>query len=143
QPPREDIMSTELHPALDQSLSRRFATVADDDRVTRTVAALEANGMSVLRAANAAEAKRIVLGLIPAGSEVHHGASQSLEVSGIAQEIESPGRYEPIRPRMMSMDRETQADEIRRLTASPNVMLGSVHAVTESGALLAASMSGS
>ena len=136
-------MSTELHPALDQSLSGRFATVADDDRVTRTVAALEANGISVLRAANAAEAKRIVLGLIPAGSEVHHGASQSLEVSGIVEEIERPGRYEPIRPRMMSMDRETQADDIRRLTASPDVMLGSVHAVTETGSLVAASASGS
>jgi len=136
-------MSTELHPALDQSLSGRFATVADDDRVTRTVAALEANGISVLRAANAAEAKRIVLGLIPAGSEVHHGASQSLEVSGIVEEIERPGRYEPVRPRMMTMDRETQADDIRRLTASPDVMLGSVHAVTETGSLVAASASGS
>ncbi len=136
-------MSTELQPALDQSLSGRFATVADDDRVTRTVAALEANGISVLRAANAAEAKRIVLGLIPAGSEVHHGASQSLEVSGIVEEIERPGRYEPVRPRMMTMDRETQADDIRRLTASPDVMLGSVHAVTETGSLVAASASGS
>jgi hypothetical protein len=41
------------------------------------------------------------------------------------------------------MDRATQGDEIRRLTASPDVMLGSVHAVTETGSLLTASMSGS
>src|SRR2546426_11985571 len=41
------------------------------------------------------------------------------------------------------MDRTTQADEIRRLTSAPDVMLGSVHAVTESGSLLAASASGS
>src|SRR5207249_7926346 len=100
-------------------------------------------GISVLRAANAREAKRMVLNLIPAGSQVHHGASQSLEVSGIVEEIESPGRYEPLRPRMSSMDRETQADEIRRLTSSPEVMLGSVHAVTETGSLVAASASGS
>src|SRR5436305_15050982 len=99
-------MTSELEADLDQSLNRRFAVVADDDRVTRTVAALEANGISVFRAANAAEAKRIVLGLIPAGSQVHHRASQSLEVSGIVEEIESPGRYEPLRPRMLSMDRE-------------------------------------
>src|SRR5205814_82466 len=46
-------------------------------------------------------------------------------------------------PHIWSLDRETQADEIRRLSAAPDVMLGSVHAVTESGALLAASMSGS
>ena len=41
------------------------------------------------------------------------------------------------------MDRETQSDDIRRLASSPDVMLGSVHAVTESGSLLTASMGGS
>jgi hypothetical protein len=134
---------TELQPDLDRSVSRRFSIVGDEALVMRTAAALEANGMSVLRAANAAEAKRIVLGLIPTGSQVHHGASESLEVSGITDEIEKSGRYQPLRPRMWSMDRATQADEIRRLSAAPDVMLGSVHAVTESGSLVAASMSGS
>jgi len=136
-------MSSQLHPDLEQSLSDQFAAVADDDRVTRTAAALEANGISVLRAGNAGEAKRIVLGLIPAGSEVYQGASQTLDVSGITEEIEMSSRYEALRPRVFSMDRETQSDEIRRLASSPDVMLGSVHAVTESGSLLTASMGGS
>jgi hypothetical protein len=136
-------MSSELHPDLDPSLNRRFASLADEASVARTAAALEANGITALRAADAAAAKRIVLDLIPDGSQVHHGASQSLDVSGIAEEIESSGRYDPVRPRMFSMDRETQADEIRRLTASPDVMLGSVHATTETGSLVAASASGS
>src|SRR5207244_2672673 len=136
-------MSSEAQSNLDPSLNRRFASLADEASVARTAAALEANGISVVRAANAAEAKRIVLDLIPDGSQVHHGASQSLDASGIAEEIESSGRYDPVRPRMFSMDRETQADEIRRLTASPDVMLGSVHAVTETGSLVAASASGS
>jgi hypothetical protein len=64
-------------------------------------------------------------------------------VSGIAHEIETSGRYDPVRPRTGSMDRTSQAGEIRRLTAAPDVMLGSVHAVTETGALLTASMGGS
>ena len=136
-------MTTELYTDLDRSIRRRFGTLGDDARVRRTAAALEANGISVLRAADAAEAKRIVLGLIPDGSQVHHGASQSLEESGIAEEIEKSDRYEPLRPRIWSMDRKTQADEIRRLTSAPDVMLGSVHAVTESGSLLTASASGS
>jgi len=80
--------------------------------------ALEANGFTVLRASDAAAAKRIVLALIPDSSPVHQGASQTLDVLGIT-------------------------DEIRRLGAAPDVMLGSVHAVTETGSLLAASMSGS
>jgi hypothetical protein len=132
----------ELEVDIDPAVRRRFGTVADGDRVKRTAAALEANGIRVRRAADVAEAKRIVLGLIPEGSQVHHGASQSLEVSGITEEIGS-GRYEHLRPRIWSMDRQTQADEIRRLAAAPDVMLGSVHAVTETGSLLAASMGGS
>jgi hypothetical protein len=135
-------MVTELRPDFNLEINHRFGTLADDARVRRAAAALEANGISVLRAADAAEAKRMVLGLIPRGSQVHHGASESLQVSGITDELGTSGRYDPIRPRIWSMDRKTQADEIRRLTSSPDVMLGSVHAVTETGSLLAASMGG-
>jgi hypothetical protein len=133
----------ELLPDIDPEIARRFGTVPDDMRVKRAAAALEANGISVLRAADAAEARRTVLGLIPDGSEVNHGASQSLDVSGITDEIDQSGRYQALRPRIWSMDRQTQAGEIRRLSSAPDVMLGSVHAVTETGSLLAASMSGS
>jgi hypothetical protein len=139
----ERSMSTDLQFDLDPTVIREFGTQADDARVTRTAAALEANGISVLRAADAAEAKRAVLQLIPDGSQVHHGASRSLEVSGLIDEVEKSGRFDPVRPRIGSLDRTTEADEIRRLSAAPDVMLGSVHAVTETGSLLAASMGGS
>jgi LUD domain len=134
---------TELNPDIERSLSRRFATLADEGSVQRATAALESNGMIVIRAADAAEAKLIVLDLIPDGSEVHHGASETLETTGIADAIANSGRYEAIRPRIWSMDRKTQADDIRRMTASPDVMLGSVHAVTETGSLITASNGGS
>jgi hypothetical protein len=111
--------------------------------VKRAAAALEANGIKVLRAGDAVEARRLVLDLIPDGAQVHHGASQTLDVTGITAAIEKPGRYELLRPQLGGMDRKTQADEIRRLSASPDVMLGSVHAVTETGSLLVASMGGS
>ncbi|TMD03509.1 MAG: hypothetical protein E6J01_16185 [Chloroflexi bacterium] len=135
------IKEVELDP--EGSLTRRWGTRADDLRVKRTMAALEANGITVLRASDAAAAKRIVLDLIPDASPVHQGASQTLDVLGITYEIEKSGRYAALRPRIWSMDRETEAHEIRRLGAAPDVMLGSVHAVTETGSLLAASMSGS
>jgi hypothetical protein len=136
-------MIAQLLPHFDPEITRRFGTVPDESRVNRAAAALERNGISVLRAANAAEAKRVVLGLVPDGSEVHHGASQSLDVAGITDEIDKSGRYESLRPRIWSMDRQTRADEIRRLSSAPDVMLGSVHAVTETGSLMAASMGGS
>jgi hypothetical protein len=136
-------MIDELQPDLDESIRRRFGTLADDGQVRRTMAALEANGIRAHRAADLAEAKELVLDLIPEGAEVHSGASQSLENAGILVEIETSGRYQPLRPRIWSMDRATQADDIRKLSATPEVMLGSVHAVTETGSLLTASMSGS
>src|SRR5438132_1625990 len=77
-------MTTELYTDLDRSIRRRFGTLGDDARVRRTAAALEANGISVLRAADAAEAKRIVLGLIPDGSQVHARAQAAYGVhSGV------------------------------------------------------------
>ena len=136
-------MIAELLPDVDPEIVRRFGTLADDTRVRRASVALEANGISVLRAADAAEAKEVVLGLISDGSEVHHGASMSLDIAGITDEIDKSGRYESLRPRIFSMDRQTRADEIRRLSSAPEVMLGSVHAVTETGSLLTASMGGS
>lgn len=135
-------MVTQLNPTFDRSVTRQFAMTADPARVERTAAALEDNGITVFRASGSAEAKQLVLDLIPEGSQVYHGASQTLETTGITDEIEKSG-YDPVRPRIWSMDRATQADEIRRLTASPDVMLGSVHAVTETGSLMTASMGGS
>jgi hypothetical protein len=140
---RSRVVTMELQIKLDPSVRREFGSPASEARVTRTASALEANGISVLRAAHAADAKRIVLQLIPDGSQVYHGASRSLEVSGIIDAIENSGRFDPVRPRIGALDRATAADEIRRLSAAPDVMLGSVHAVTETGSMLAASMGGS
>ena len=136
-------MISELGSDLDPSLVRQFGMVADDARVSRATAALQANGITVLRAGDAEEARRIVLGLIPEGSHVHHGASQTLQVTGIIDAIDKSGQYEALRPRLLSMDRKTRGDEMRRLGAAPDVMLGSVQAVTETGSLITASASGS
>src|SRR4051794_25824274 len=46
-----------------KTLSREFSTPAEEDRLARTAAALEANGITVLRALNSAESKRMVLDL--------------------------------------------------------------------------------
>ena len=114
-------MIKEIEVDPDGSLTRRWGTRADDVRVKRTMAALAANGISVLRAPDAAAAKRLVLDLIPEASPVHQGASQTLDVLGITYEVEKSGRYAALRPRFWSMDRETEADEIRRLGAAPEL----------------------
>jgi hypothetical protein len=142
-PLEDESLITELEPTLDQSAGSPFGMLADEASVRRAATALEANGMTVVRAADAAEAKQMVLGLIPDGSRVYHGASQTLDITGITAAVQGSDRFQPLRPRIATMDRKTQADEIRRLASAPDVMLGSVHAVTETGSLLIASMGGS
>ena|SRR5436190_18733458 len=121
-------------------VDRTFDRAASEDSVRRTVTALEAKSFVVKRARDRAEARAIVLDLIPAGSEVSHGVSMTLQDIGVLGALD--GEYDYIGPRLRQMDRATQADEIRRLITTPRVMLGSVHAVTEDGTLLAGSSSG-
>ena len=128
---------------LDLLTGQEFERPAAEEHVGRAITALEENGISVVRAASAEAARGVVLGLIPEGAQVHQGASVSLETAGVTSEIESSGLYRALRPRVLAMDRATQGDEIRRLAAAPDVMLGSVHAVTETGSLVTASASGS
>jgi hypothetical protein len=88
-------------------------------------------------------ARARVSDLIPEGASVFTGASETLRLSGIDADINASGRYDAIRPRGQSMDRATQLAEIWRLMSSPDVIVGSVHAVTETGSLVIASASGS
>ncbi len=123
------------------------ATAPDPDGVPdpleAVTAALRSHNIEVIIVGSGDEARDAVLGLIPAGAEVYSGKSKTLEDIGVASELVDSGRYEAIRPRIFAMDRATQAREIRKLTAAPDVMLGSVAAVTEDGALVAASATGS
>jgi hypothetical protein len=136
-------MASNADVEFDPQVHERYASLADEATVDAAAAGLEGNGITVLRAANGAAAKQLVVDLIPPGLYVHHGASRTLEVTGIIDEIENSGRFKPLRAHLHTLDRQTQADEIRRLSNAPDVMLGSVHAVTETGSLVAASMSGS
>jgi L-lactate utilization protein LutC len=136
-------MITFPRPELQSSRSPDFQSVADESSLQRAATALEAHGIEVIRAADVDEARRIVLELIPDGATVLQGASRTLEVAGISEVVAGSGRFTAIGPRMRTMDRATQAGEIRRLGAAPDVMLGSVHAVTETGSLVVASATGS
>jgi LUD domain len=116
---------------------------AKADRVELVAAALRSHNIEAVVVDTAGEARATVLDLVPEGSEVHSGKSKTLEDVGLYGELIESGRYDALRPRIFAMDRATQGREIRKLTAAPDVMLGSVAAVTEDGALVAASAMGS
>ena len=120
-----------------------FADPAPAQRLERAAAALTAKNFAVEILDDAAAARTRVKDLIPEGASVFTGASETLRLSGIEEDINASGRYQAIRPRVLAMDRGTEADDIRRLIASPDVEVGSVAAVTETGSLVIASASGS
>jgi hypothetical protein len=120
-----------------------FAEPATPQRLERAAAALTAHGFTVEILEDAAAARTRIKDLIPEGATVFTGASETLRLSGIEQDINASGRYDAIRPRGLTMDRTTQLAEIWRLMSTPDVIVGSVHAVTETGSLVIASASGS
>ncbi len=123
-------------------LNSTFTELASNEQIERTAAALEANNIHTLIAENAEDAKRLFFELVPNGAEVFLGASVTLETLGIRDEVEKSGRYDALRPKLFAMNRQTQADEIRKLSASPAYAAGSVQAVTEDGHIIIASASG-
>jgi hypothetical protein len=120
-----------------------FTDPAPAQRLERAAAALTAHGFTVEILDDAAAARTRIKDLIPEGASVFTGASETLRLSGIEEDINNSGRYESLRHRGLTMDRATQIDEIWRLLSTPDVIVGSVHAVTETGSLVVASASGS
>jgi L-lactate utilization protein LutC len=120
-----------------------FADPAEAEILERTAAALTEHGFAVEILDDAAAARERMKALVAEGAIVLTGASETLRLSGIDADLNASGRYSSVRARGMKLDRAKDADEIRRLLASPDVAVGSVNAVTETGALVIASASGS
>jgi LUD domain len=120
-----------------------FTDPAPAQRLERAAEALTAHGFTVEILDDVAAARARVRDLIPEGASVFTAASETLRLSGIDEDINASGRYEAVKPRALAMDRVTGADDLRRLLAVPDVVIGSVAALTETGTLVAASGSGS
>jgi LUD domain len=127
----------------DAVVASEFAELASDAQIAKAASALERNGIRSLLAATGADARGLVDSLLVDAAEVYNNTSQTLEAIGVADDIERSGRYQPLRLRLYRMDREMQRREMRALAASPEYVVGSVHALTEGGSLLIASASGS
>jgi YkgG family uncharacterized protein len=122
--------------------NQEFTQLASEEQITKTVQALEAHGIRTVVVETGEEARSRVLNLIPPGVEVYNSVSRTLELIGLAADIEHATRFQPVRARLRSLDRTTQQREMRRLAAGPDVLVGSVHTITEQGQVLIASAVG-
>lgn len=133
------------HKSTDQKLNVNweFAKLASDEQIERTAKALEANGIKTLIAQHGEEAEQMVFDLLSEGAEVFTASSQTLEQLGIPAALAESEQYDLVRDKLKKMDRKTQNREMVKLGATPEYVLGSVHAVTEDGQVLVASNTGS
>jgi hypothetical protein len=123
--------------------NEKYSKLATEDVIQKTAKALMSNNFNIKIVDNGEEAKKEVLQLIPPKAEVFTMSSQTLEEIGVDSEINESDKYNAIRPKLLAMDRNTQAREMVKLGAAPEWVVASVQAVTEDGHLLIASNTGS
>lgn len=122
----------------------KWNQLADKETINKTIEALKKNGIEARLVENGEAAKRLVLELIPSGSEVMTMTSTTLTTIGLSEEInQQNSKFKPVRDKLYAMDRATQALQMNRLGAAPEYAVGSVHAVTVDGHVLIASNTGS
>jgi acyl-CoA hydrolase len=121
----------------------RYATLASEASLETTAQRLTENGMTAHIVEGAADARRLALELMPDGAEVFTAASKTLDEIGLLDAIENSTRLRSVRAMLKEMDMATQWDEMRALGARPDVVVGSVQAITEHGEVVAVSASGS
>jgi hypothetical protein len=120
-----------------------YSQLASAEQIEQTVLALQARNIQAVVVENGEQACEYVLNLLPEGAEVHSAMSRTLEQIGLTAIIEESGRYQAIRPQLRKLDRVKQNREFRSMGASPDFMLGSVHAVTADGLVVIGSGGGS
>ncbi|MCK9925133.1 lactate utilization protein [Frankia sp. AgPm24] len=123
-------------------LDETFSLPADTERLDRAVVALREHGYTVHVVDTVEQARELVGGLLPTdGQSIFTASSETLRVSGILADIDESGTYTSVRASAPPPGEDVYATI--RLGATPDVVVGSVHAVTEDGALVVGSASGS
>jgi hypothetical protein len=121
----------------------KWNKLATKESVDKTIQSLKTNGMDAFYLKTAEEAKKKIFEILPKNSEVFAMSSVTLDTLGISKEINESKEYNSVRTKLMSLNRETQGKEMRKLGAGPDWTIGSIHALTEDGKALIASNTGS
>lgn len=126
-----------------QQNALKYSEIPPDSIIAKTAEALNENGIQAFVEENGEEAKKKILELIPKDASIMDMTSITLDTLSVSKEIQNSSRYNSIRKKLYSMDRNTQGQEMQRLGAAPDWVIGSVHAVTQDGKVMIASASGS
>ena len=125
---------------IDDSLDQ----LPDDETVDEAVANLEANGFDVVVVDSAAEALAAVEERIPAGVSVMNGHSTTLEEIGFDELLsEGDHEWESLPDEIWGIDDDAERQAARRQSQTADYFLGGINAISQTGELVAADLSGS
>lgn len=124
-------------------MDSKWTTLPDKKIIDLTLSHLQGNGFNPIFVETSDQAKGKVLELLPKGAEVMTMTSITLSTLGLDKEINESDKYQSVRAKLLSMDRTTQGRQMQKLGATPDIAIGSVHAITQDGHVLIASRTGS
>jgi hypothetical protein len=119
-----------------------FATVRDDEALSRAAKGLRERGYTTHVVATVADARVLVRDLLPRDKAIFTANSETLRHSGLLADIDDGEEFVSVRARLADVDPKDVRTQIT-MGATPDVVVGSVHAVTEDGIMVVASASGS
>ncbi len=120
-----------------------FSKPASEEQIQRAATALRAHNIAVEVVDTPAAARAYVNSILPKDQTIFTASSETVRLSGLDDDINSSGSYKSIRRQLSKLDPKTQRAEMNRLVATTDVVVGSVHAVTEDGGLIIGSATGS
>ncbi len=123
--------------------TNQFKQLATEERLARTMAALEKNGITAMVVETGAEAKVKALSLIEKGVSVMSATSTTANQIGLAEAIENSKDFVSLRKKITALPESEQRAAARRINSAPDYVVGSANAVTEDGQVVIASNSGS
>lgn len=118
-----------------------FNQIPADEVITKTAAALTANGMEAFVVDSGQAAKEKLAELIPAGAQIMNMTSKTLEAISAQDLIVNSGQYQPVKPQLG--DKSLDPFMKRALGSASDWTVGSAHAVTHDGQIMIASNTGS
>jgi len=130
-------MTTEALP-----VDETFGVPADEESLNRAAKGLRERGYTAHLVDTVADARVFVRDLLPRDKAIFTASSETLRISGLLADIDDGEEFVSVRARLAGVDPRDIRKQIT-MGATPEVIIGSVHAVTEDGILVAASASGS
>jgi hypothetical protein len=119
-----------------------FAVPATEEQLRRAARGLAERGYNPHLVDTAEDARALVRSLLPRDKAVFTAGSETLRLSGLLADVDESGEFRSVRAELATVDPADVRAQVT-LGATPDVVLGSVHAVTENGVLVVASASGS